>query len=320
MQVIGITGGLGTGKSTAIEVFKKRGVPVFDADSLVHGLLKKGQAAYDEVIEEFGEDILHDTGEIHRKKLAECIFANEERRSRLEAILHPRVKEALLMTINSLQVVSRPPPALFVEVPLLFEAGWEDIFDEIWVISASEETQRQRLAKRGMGREDRERRIQAQMPLKEKERRAHAVIDNEGTEEELEEKLLSRWRRIAGKLALIAHDQKKEDMIQLAREFQENLATFSLISTGNTGNLLEKRLKLEVERVASGPLGGDQQVGGQVAEGRILGVIFLRDPLTAQPHEPDISALMRVCDVHQVPLATNRATARMLLKGIFRQE
>lgn len=114
-------------------------------------------------------------------------------------------------------------------------------------------------------------------------------------------------------IALIAHDQQKDDLLDFVRSHLEFFRRQRLVATGNTGKLLAEELALEVERVAHGPLGGDLIIGGRVAEGIIKAVIFFRDPLTAQPHEPDVSALMRVCDVHQVPLATNRATAEGIL-------
>jgi len=117
-------------------------------------------------------------------------------------------------------------------------------------------------------------------------------------------------------IALIAHDRRKEDLLQLAQEFRGLLARSRLIATRTSGTLLIERLGLAVERMLSGPMGGDQQIGARVAEGRIRAVIFLRDALTAQPHEPDIGALMRVCDVHDVPLATNLGAARALLHAL----
>ena len=92
-----------------------------------------------------------------------------------------------------------------------------------------------------------------------------------------------------------------------------------LVATGNTGRMLQEQLGLDVERVAHGPSGGDLIIGGRVAEGLIQAVLFLRDPLTAQPHEPDVAALMRVCDVHNVPLATNVATAAAVVEHLMRQ-
>lgn len=114
-------------------------------------------------------------------------------------------------------------------------------------------------------------------------------------------------------LALIAHDKKKAPLIAWAREHQELLAGFELIATGTTGSRLRDEAQLELTALLSGPLGGDQQIGARVAEGRVLAVIFFRDPLTAQPHEPDVSALLRICDVHEVPVATNRTAANALV-------
>ncbi|GEM89081.1 methylglyoxal synthase [Oceanithermus desulfurans] len=114
-------------------------------------------------------------------------------------------------------------------------------------------------------------------------------------------------------LALIAHDKKKADLIAFAKDHRELLARFPLVATGTTGKMLAQKAGLEVERVQSGPLGGDLQIGAAIAEDRILAVIFFRDPLTAQPHEPDVSALMRICDVHDVPLATNLAAAEAVV-------
>ena len=121
-------------------------------------------------------------------------------------------------------------------------------------------------------------------------------------------------------LALIAHDQKKAELLEFARGHVGFLKTRSLVATGNTGRVLHDELGLEVECVAHGPSGGDLIIGGRVAEGLIEAVLFFRDPLTAQPHEPDVSALMRVCDVHQVPLATNRATAACVIAELIRRK
>ncbi|HEX6985221.1 MAG TPA: methylglyoxal synthase [Planctomycetaceae bacterium] len=117
-------------------------------------------------------------------------------------------------------------------------------------------------------------------------------------------------------IALIAHDAQKGNLIEFVRRHADFFRSRKLVATGNTGELLASECGLEVERVAHGPLGGDLMIGGRVAEGRIEAVLFFRDPLTAQPHEPDVSALMRVCDVHQVPLATNRATAERVVAAM----
>lgn len=118
-------------------------------------------------------------------------------------------------------------------------------------------------------------------------------------------------------LALIAHDNKKEEMLSLVKSHREELSKLSLVATRATGLLVQARTNLPVTLMQSGPMGGDQQIGSLVASGVVKAVIFLRDPLTVQPHEPDVTALLRVCDVHNVPLATNVATAEAVLHLIF---
>jgi methylglyoxal synthase len=115
------------------------------------------------------------------------------------------------------------------------------------------------------------------------------------------------------RIALIAHNEKKDDMIELASEYADLLRQCVLVATGTTGKRLSEEVGLNIERKLSGPFGGDMQIGAELVEGKIDCVIFLRDPMTPQPHEPDINALVRACDVHNVPCATNMASARMLL-------
>lgn len=118
-------------------------------------------------------------------------------------------------------------------------------------------------------------------------------------------------------IALIAHDGKKDDIIRFVRQAHEQLARFHLIATGTTGERISQVTGLAVERMLSGPYGGDAQIAAKVAQHEIAGVIFLVDPLYAHPHEPDISSLLRICNVHDVPLATNEASARYLLQGLL---
>ncbi len=120
------------------------------------------------------------------------------------------------------------------------------------------------------------------------------------------------------RVALVAHDRKKCDMVAVATEFAPLLRQHTLIATGTTGGRLQAEVGLAVERLLSGPLGGDLQIGARLSVGEVDAVVFLRDPMTAQPHEPDINALVRACDVHNVPCATNVATARVLLQGMAR--
>ncbi|MFZ1755782.1 MAG: methylglyoxal synthase [Caldilineaceae bacterium] len=120
-------------------------------------------------------------------------------------------------------------------------------------------------------------------------------------------------------IALIAHDGKKDDIIRFVREHQEMLARFRLIATGTTGERVQQATGLPVERMLSGPYGGDAQIAAQVAQGQIAGVFFLVDPLYAHPHEPDIGSLLRICNVYDIPLATNEASARYVLAGLVAQ-
>ncbi|MFX4300841.1 methylglyoxal synthase [Alicyclobacillus tolerans] len=117
------------------------------------------------------------------------------------------------------------------------------------------------------------------------------------------------------KIALIAHDNLKDWMVNFAVAYEPFLLQHQLFATGTTGLRIMEATSLQVERLQSGPIGGDQQIGALIATDQMDMVIFLRDPLTAQPHEPDISALLRICDVHNVPVATNLATAEALIRA-----
>lgn len=118
------------------------------------------------------------------------------------------------------------------------------------------------------------------------------------------------------KIALIAHDKKKNDIIKLAIDYVDVLKEHTLYATGTTGALIMGETGLKVIRMKSGPLGGDQQIGSMIAESQLDLVIFLRDPLTSQPHEPDVNALLRLCDVTSTPLATNIASAKVMLEAV----
>lgn len=118
------------------------------------------------------------------------------------------------------------------------------------------------------------------------------------------------------KIALIAHDGKKDEMMDFVQRYRHVFAQHELFGTGTTGKRITEETGLEVTRFLSGPLGGDQQIGAKVAVGEMNIIIFLRDPFTAQPHEPDVSALLRLCDVHCVPLATNLGSAEVVVKAL----
>ncbi|WP_461207242.1 methylglyoxal synthase [Clostridium sp. DL1XJH146] len=118
-------------------------------------------------------------------------------------------------------------------------------------------------------------------------------------------------------IALVAHDGRKKELIEFVVRYKSVFENYKLFATGTTGKLLTEETGLEIHRFKSGPLGGDQQIGALVATGNMDMIFFLRDPLTAQPHEPDVSALLRICDVHHVPLATNIGSAEVFVKALM---
>ncbi|MBP6408423.1 MAG: methylglyoxal synthase [Fusobacteriaceae bacterium] len=118
------------------------------------------------------------------------------------------------------------------------------------------------------------------------------------------------------RIALIAHDRKKDDLVDFVKNHRNFFEKYDLVSTGTTGGRINQATDLEIHRYLSGPLGGDQQIGSDIAMGKIKAVFFFRDPLQAQPHEPDIQALVRLCDVHQIPVATNVGTAELIIKAM----
>lgn len=121
---------------------------------------------------------------------------------------------------------------------------------------------------------------------------------------------------MATTIALIAHDGKKDEIVRFAKEHRELLGRVHLIATGTTGTRIAESAGLAVERMRSGPYGGDAQIAARIAEGEVAGVIFLVDPLYAHPHEPDIQGLLRLCNVYNIPVATNEATATLILAGV----
>jgi methylglyoxal synthase len=117
-------------------------------------------------------------------------------------------------------------------------------------------------------------------------------------------------------IALIAHDEKKDKLVQFSTAYQNIFSKHNLFATGTTGLRISEATGLKIHRFQSGPLGGDQQIGAMIAKNEMDAIFFFRDPLTAQPHEPDVTALLRLCDVYSVPLATNMGTAELLIRGL----
>ena len=135
--------------------------------------------------------------------------------------------------------------------------------------------------------------------------------------EEYERKIRKMRKKEKKTIALIAHDNKKADMVNWALKNKDTLAKYDLCGTGTTAKLVAEATDLTVKRYLSGPLGGDQQIGAKVAEGKIDMVIFFWDPLESQPHDPDVKALLRIAVVYDIPIATNRATADYVIHSAF---
>jgi methylglyoxal synthase len=117
-------------------------------------------------------------------------------------------------------------------------------------------------------------------------------------------------------IALIAHDHKKDDLVAFSVAYKSIFEKHQLFATGTTGLRIMEATGLNIERFNSGPLGGDQEIGSMIAKNQMDLIFFFRDPLTSQPHEPDVTALVRLCDVYSIPLATNMGTAEMLIRGL----
>jgi dephospho-CoA kinase len=195
MKVIGLTGGISSGKSTVAQFLAELGAVIIDADKVGHEAFKPGTELWREVVTAFGENILSASGEIDRKKLGEMVFASPERLSKLNEIMHPRMNEMVRARIEDYR--RRGVAMVVLEAPLLIEAGgdWAKLVDEIWVTIASEETVLKRLMERsGLSKEESLARIRSQMPPAEKARRADVVINTESSLEEMKARVKQLWQ------------------------------------------------------------------------------------------------------------------------------
>ena len=192
MKIIGLTGGIGSGKSTAAKILAEFGAKVIDADKVAHEVFNPGTEGLQKVVETFGEAVLNSTGEIDRKKLGEIVFNNPVALSTLNGIIHPRAYELTKSRLEECQKLG--VEVVILEVILLVEAGWDHLVDEIWVMVASEDTVVQRLqVSRKLTSEEILSRIHAQTPNEERTKYADVIIENDGSHEELETKLRILW-------------------------------------------------------------------------------------------------------------------------------
>lgn len=193
MLLVGLTGGIGSGKSTAARMLAARGAVVIDADALARKAVEPGTPAHAAVIEAFGAGVVAPDGSLDRRALAAVVFADEARRRELETIVHPEVRRLFLEAVER----HRDTGAVIVcDSPLIVEIGLKDAFDVLVVVTAPSDVQIERLVERGMTEDDVRARMAAQLPPDEKAELADVILDNEGTEEELEGQVERLWRHL----------------------------------------------------------------------------------------------------------------------------
>ena len=193
MLVIGLTGGIGTGKSQVSRTLEALGAEIVNADLLGHEAYRPNTEPWQEIVESFGQDVLAPGGEVDRKALGAVVFADPKALARLNAIVHPSIHRMVQARIAESAAVGRT--VMVVEAAVLLEANWTDLVDEVWVTSSSEDRVVPRLLSRGLDEEAALRRIRSQMGQSERERHADALIKNDGTLEDLKERVRNLWNR-----------------------------------------------------------------------------------------------------------------------------
>jgi dephospho-CoA kinase len=194
MRIIGLTGGIASGKSSVARILEALGVVVVDADQLAREAVAPGVEAYCSIVDEFGDGILNTDRSINRQALAKIVFADSAARRRLERITHPAIARLAEERLTALR--NAGTPVVVYMAPLLIEAGVTSRVDEIWVVYADRETQVVRLMLRdGLSRDEAQQRLAAQMPMEEKRTYGRIVIDNSGTPEETERQVKDLWER-----------------------------------------------------------------------------------------------------------------------------
>jgi dephospho-CoA kinase len=197
MKLIGLTGGVGSGKTTVAGILRDLGAEVVDADEAAHAAYAPGTPGFDAVAREFGPEFVRD-GRIDRERLGRLVFEDADARRRLNAIVHPMVRD--WMAERTAEAVGRGAEVVVHDVPLLYENGLDGLFSSIVLVYAPEEVQVERLVKgRGFTEERARAVIAAQMPIEEKRRRAHHVIDNSGTPEQTRRQVEEMWAQITGR-------------------------------------------------------------------------------------------------------------------------
>lgn len=190
--VIGLTGGIGTGKTQVSQILARMGAQVVNADHLGHESYKAGTDGWEQIVDTFGETIVGSDGEIDRRALGKRIFSDPTSRAKLDAIVQPKIAELAEKRINELQ--SKNAGTIVFEAAILIEAGWDSLVDEVWVTHATEDVVLARLKKnKGLSEEESRDRIEAQLPVQERTMHGQVIIDNSGTLEGLQEMVETIW-------------------------------------------------------------------------------------------------------------------------------
>ncbi|SHG82707.1 dephospho-CoA kinase [Thermosyntropha lipolytica DSM 11003] len=198
MKIIGLTGGIASGKSTVAKKLAQLGAYVIDADKVAHMIIEPYKPAWYDIVEEFGEEVLNADKTVNRERLGKIVFNNPDLLQKLNNITHPRIMEFFKEEIQRLKA-EKSDSVIVLEVPLLYETHMDRICDEVWVVWVDYETQIERLCRRDkISVEDAVKRISAQMPLDEKARRAKVVIDNRHSLEETMAKTVKYFNEIVG--------------------------------------------------------------------------------------------------------------------------
>ncbi|HEY9720784.1 MAG TPA: dephospho-CoA kinase [Oscillatoriaceae cyanobacterium] len=202
MRIIGLTGGIGTGKTTVANMLARKGAVLIDSDLIAREIVEPGAPAYREIVAAFGSDVVRADGTLDRAKLGAIVFSDQAKLHQLNAMTHPRVRQVMLDRLAELQGLPSPPPAAVLVIPLLFENALEHLVEEVWVVASSPACARERLIVRdGFSPEEAERRIAAQLPIEQKVARAGRVIHNEGDFVALQAEVDAIWRS-AGLVAI----------------------------------------------------------------------------------------------------------------------
>lgn len=201
MLTIGLTGGIGSGKSVVADLLRQRGASIIDADRLGHEAYVPNSEAWRQVVAAFGEDILTEEGEIDRRRLGGIVFSDPDQLERLNGIMHPLM--ARMVEDRKVELAAAGVNVAVVEAAVLFEAGWDALVDEVWTTHAPAEAVVERLRQRnGLSEEEARKRINSQMPAVERNRRSDVVVDNKGDLATLEREVAALWQaRVKGKVS-----------------------------------------------------------------------------------------------------------------------